>query len=346
MPFRPAPMVVVHLLIWCLVFLTPLIMLNQHRNDGWQFIPWLLFPLGSAMGGFYANYLFFIPRLLFQRRITIFLLANVVLFAGVSAFNEVWRYFLQSRGLLEQHSPFFSFEAAILRGFMAMIVLSGVAVAVRMTRQWYTSEGERRQLEAESLRSELSFLRLQLSPHFLFNTLNNITVLIDEDSQRAKNSILHLSKLLRSLLYEASHDSIPIESELRFLDSYIQLMRLRFGPELDFKMHVDIQDSSARMAPLLLMPLVENAFKHAIATGEQSIIHLHIATCDGTLYYEGKNSYRPKTHHDKSGSGVGLENLRKRLHLLYPKTHTYEVQVLENIYITRLSIVLQSPAGH
>lgn len=340
-PARPAPLLVVHLLIWSIVFLAPFLLVNQHRDEALRILPWLLFPLATVMAGFYTNYLVLIPRLLFKRWTFSFFLSNLVLFGVIAAINEIWRHYLQSHGLMQDHQQIFPIEFVIFRALFGMVVIGGVAVAVRMTRQWYTTEGERRLLEAEGLRSELSFLKLQLSPHFLFNTLNNITVLIDEDSVRAKESVLHLSKLLRALLYEAAQDTIPVQSELRFLESYIELMRLRFGPELDFQLQVDLADKHGRMAPLLLMPLVENAFKHGIDAGTASRVHIQITTRDGMLHYSSENTHRPKCSRDKSGSGVGLVNLRKRLHLLYQDRHTYTTEVVNDTYYTRLSLALE-----
>jgi LytS/YehU family sensor histidine kinase len=197
------------------------------------------------------------------------------------------------------------------------------------------------ELELENARAELSLLKSQISPHFLFNTLNNILTLIDENAELAKQSVQELSKLLRSVLYESEADTIAIEREVEFLTNYCNLMRLRYGPDLNFKLETDLEEPNAPIAPLLLIPMLENVFKHGIGPSlEESSINIKISSKKNKIIYESSNTYFPKTNQDKSGSGIGIANMLKRLELLYENRFSYDCKIAGSDYIIRLEISL------
>jgi two-component sensor histidine kinase len=292
------------------------------------FYLWLTVPLLSLMGGFYTNYFLFIPKLLSRRKFTLFLLANLALFAGVFALGGFWRSYMFITGLLPRH-PLPPIGIQMLQAVMGMVFIVGLAMAMRVTRDWFQAESRAERLEAESLRTELDFLRLQLSPHFLFNTLNNVVALIDLDAEKAKATVRDLSSLLRAMLYESDTEKVPLLKEIDFLKSYVRLMLLRYGNDLNFQMSLDLdpEDDHLQIAPLLLVPLVENSFKHSILPGQKNEISIQIRTRQGRLFYRSENSYHPKTSSDKSGSGVGIQNLQKRVALLYPDRSFYDNKI-------------------
>jgi sensor histidine kinase YesM len=219
------------------------------------------------------------------------------------------------------------------------IFVNGLAVAVRSTSMWFHSKSQIQELELENAYAKLSFLKMQISPHFLFNTLNNILTLIDENKELAKQSTQQLSKLLRFMLYESETDTVTIKQEVEFLTDYSDLMKLRYGSELDFNLETELNESGALIAPLLLIPLLENVFKHGIGTSiKDSSINIKISSKNGKIIFESSNTYFPKTNQDKSGSGIGITNTQKRLDLLYKNRYFYDCKIVGDNYITKLEL--------
>jgi CheY-like chemotaxis protein len=196
---------------------------------------------------------------------------------------------------------------------------------------------EKQKVEKLFIESELAFLRSQVSPHFLMNTLNNIHALIDYDSEEAKNSIIILSRLMRHLLYESESVANPISMEMDFIRNYVDLMRLRFAEKAEIKL--DIQDTmpSKSIPPLLFTSLLDNAFKHGIAANNGSFIHINISCANSKLIFEIKNGI---PNHTKSNapSGIGIENTRKRINLLYGENCELHISDNDDIFIARLTV--------
>lgn len=221
----------------------------------------------------------------------------------------------------------------------SVVMLSSVLLIIR---RFFVKVNESRQLEIEKIKSELSFLKTQFQPHFLFNTLNNIYSLILNNNQLAGKSILQLSALLRYMLYEAGAEKVELRKEIDHLDDYIELEKMRFAARLDFSFNISGQVRGKKIAPLLLMPLLENAFKHASGKVEERIwITVDLIVKDNNLYFTVENSVFPdgKIQMQNSYSGIGWENLRRRLSLLYEK-YTLNHELKENYYHAFLMIPL------
>jgi len=214
--------------------------------------------------------------------------------------------------------------------------------ALLIIRRFFIKVNESRQLEIEKMKSELSFLKAQFQPHFLFNTLNNIYSLTLNNNQLAGKSILQLSALLRYMLYEASAEKVELGKEIDHLDEYIELEKMRFPVKLDFSLNISGQVCEKKIAPLLLMPLLENAFKHASAKFDERIwMTVDLIVRDNDLCFTVQNSVFPngKIQIQNGYSGIGLENLRRRLSLLY-HDYTLNHELKENYYHAFLMIPL------
>lgn len=221
----------------------------------------------------------------------------------------------------------------MLNDIIMIVLAAGMGSTLRMSKRWWHAEQERReaviaqkQAELALKDSELSNLRNQINPHFLLNTLNNIYALITFDSDKAQKAIIELSKLLRYILYENNGRFIGIDKELNFLRNYIELMRLRLPKNFDVQFVCDISKTSGlQVAPLLYISLIENAFKHGISPTEDGFIHIHFDANEqnGEIICDIKNSNYPKTRNDKSGNGIGLEQVQRRLDILYPQRYVW-----------------------
>jgi len=204
----------------------------------------------------------------------------------------------------------------IINSMLLSILIVGFDAGLRMTVRWSKLEQEKTLLEKENVQNQLSFLRNQVSPHFFMNTLNNIHSLIDVNSEEAKEAIIKLSKLMRYLLYDSEVEKVPVAKELEFISSYIKLMKLRFSEKVQIHLSIPEKIPAKLIPPLLFTSFVENAFKHGISYQNISYIEISFVFEAEQLIFEIKNSI-PENKKDDSGFGIGIENSRKRLDIVF-----------------------------
>lgn len=228
--------------------------------------------------------------------------------------------------------------------FIIGVLIIGFNAGVKIFIQWIKEQDERNEKEKQYLNTELAFLRQQVSPHFFMNTLNNIHALVDIDSERAKDAIIKLSRLMRYLLYETDTEKIALSKEIEFLESYVELMRLRYEEaSLSIEIHYTDDDIAPVMIPsLLFLPLIENAFKHGVQNNKSSFVDIQFKVKSNTLIFTIKNSNFPaaKSKFDEA-SGIGLENIRKRLNLIYKSNYILLVNPEEKIFEVSLAIPIE-----
>ncbi len=333
------PPPVIHVLVWLFIYIVPVVLTIPSNEITWKVRYWTTVPFLATLISFYVNYSFLIPKFLYTKRIIIYTIINLFMFLTISYLIGLWKSHAVDVGVIVAHpEPEIPF-LWLMKSILALIFVNGIAISVRSTSLWFHSRTAVQKLELENMRSELSFLKMQISPHFLFNTLNNILTLIDENKELAKQTVQQLSKLLRSVIYDSEADSVTIKQEVEFLTSYSDLMRLRYGPELEFDLETDLSEPDAPIAPLLLIPMLENVFKHGIGPSvEGSSINIKITSKKGKITFESVNTYFPKTHQDKSGSGIGIVNMQKRLNLLYENRYFYDCKIANGKYITKLEL--------
>ncbi len=200
-------------------------------------------------------------------------------------------------------------------------------------------ENEKVRLEKENVASQLVLLRNQVSPHFLMNTLNNIHSLVDINAAEAKEAIIKLSKMMRYLLYETDSEKTTLKREIEFLESYINLMKLRFNEKVNITLNLPQNIPDRTIPPFLFTSLIENAFKHGISYKEESFIDIEMILGDDRLLLIVKNS-KIDNKKVEEFSGIGIENTRKRLDLLYAKNYHLDIIDRKDIFIVNLSIPL------
>jgi LytS/YehU family sensor histidine kinase len=228
----------------------------------------------------------------------------------------------------------------MLFDFVKHLLTAALSVALRMTGSWYKMEAERVELEKSRTEAELQNLKSQLNPHFLFNTLNNIYSLIAISPGQAQEAVHDLSRLLRYVLYESSASCVAAGKDLYFLRNYIELMRIRLPKHVELKTEIQIASPDTPIAPLLFITPIENAFKHGVSNNKPSFIQIEITAGNRQIDCSIRNSCFPKNAADKSGSGIGLSNLCKRLDLLYPGKYTFAYGQEGNDYACRLTLTL------
>ncbi|MDH6356568.1 sensor histidine kinase [Parabacteroides sp. PF5-9] len=284
---------------------------------------------------YYVNYFIFIDRMLFRKQHIFFLLANLLLLTGVQMLVGLYYRSLGVSSLVLERGTRFS---AFLGFYFVVFLVIGIAVALKMTARWYRADAERLELVQQNTESELKWLKSQLNPHFLFNTLNNIYSQVSIDAEQAKESIQQLSEMLRYMLYESSEKFVPLENELEFIRNYIELMRIRVSKRTTLEIDLPEAAPNTTIIPLLFISLVENAFKHGISASKPSYIQIAFRQTPDEISFCTVNSYFPKNEMDKGGSGIGLVNVRKRLELSYPGMYSFESGLIDEQYRSLLTI--------
>lgn len=340
----------IHLLCWGLLLAFPLFTYRQ--NDTMTDLMRHYF---RAMGGtfawmaiFYLNYFYLVPKVLFENKRKRFIAYNILaIFVLVVCMTWWWHtmgdlFPSQTPNKVLNGPP--KWTRFVQMSFMLILVI-GLSVAIRMSQRWHKLQEAK--IEAERIRTdaELKNLRNQLNPHFLLNTLNNIYALIAFDPDKAQTAVGELSKLLRHALYDNQKRFVPLYKEIEFIKNYIELMKIRVTNNVKIDTHINIEsDDSTPIAPLLFISLIENAFKHGISQTGEGEISIVIDKDDDNITCEIINSHYPKTDSDKSGSGIGLEQVAKRLELMYPGRYTWTkgVDANTNRYCSKLTLYSES----
>lgn len=335
----------IHAILWAVLLAFPFLFFSNETSEV-SFHGYLRFltMLSGIVIVFYVNYLYLVKRFLFSKQMWQFVLANFLLFTVLF----VIFYFLKEvippdeERMPPPHARDNHLLRFMLFDYIKYTFIAALSVALRMTNSWYKAESQRKELEKMRSEAELQNLKSQLNPHFLFNTLNNIYSLIAISQDRAQEAVHVLSRLLRYMLYDSSHPFVPIEKDIDFVRNYIELMRIRLPKHAT--LHTDIQTLSPEtpIAPLLFISLIENAFKHGVSNHKPCFIDIRIESDHRQVKCAIRNSYFPKDEQDKSGSGIGVVNLQKRLELLYPEANEFVCERDGDIFVSELTILLSA----
>lgn len=337
----------VHLLLWGVIFILPYFFIDSERIFTWRpFLRSIPEMVGFLMV-FYINFFLLIEKLLFKGRNKAFILWNIVLIIAVSFIMHytrelmefLWPY-LRPRWRGRPNGNNFFPLLFLLRNSTSLFMMMGLSVALKMTVRWLQVENERKELAKAKSEAELQNLKNQINPHFLLNTLNNIYALIEFNPPKAQQAVMDLSKLLRHLLYDNNQAFVPLKQEAEFMRNYIELMRIRLADHVKLTTRFDYSETgNTLISPLIFISLMENAFKHGISGENDSFIEISLKEHpDGKVEFVTRNSYFPKSGSDKSGSGIGLDLVKRKLELLYPDSYLWHTTVDDDVYSTVLVI--------
>ena len=296
------------------------------------YVVWGLFQAPLVV--YFANFYLLGPYLFFKRRYWLFMLINLGLILGLnSQFFMVYYYRNNIPNMPEMDANMW---IGFFSGFLMFLVLNCVIVAVAIgIRHFIRTRQIRQQLKEEKAKNteaELAWLKNQINPHFLFNTLNNISSLTQIDPDAAQDAIAQLSDLLRYAMYETNKKTVPIQGEVEFMRNYISLMKLRCNEMTTVNVQWSIVNGQSEVAPLLFISLIENAFKHGVSSSRSSTIDISLEQKDNSVVFTCDNTNYPKDDADRSGSGIGLENTRRRLDLMYANRYTWQQWLENDIY--------------
>ncbi|TYP98140.1 histidine kinase [Tenacibaculum adriaticum] len=350
--FKNTPALIIHILIW-VVFSG---ITATHFFFRLGFVPNDFYMRTSIyIGIFYINYSFFVPKLLLNKKIVSYIILSI-------GFILVFIYFIEPLIPHPKESPFFhkipdfrkipnTIDIDLKKrkpgmdfklffpAFPLLLLFFALSTSIRLVSEWYKMEKQKVLVESQKITSELSFLKAQLNPHFLFNSLNSIYSLANKKSDDTTVAIVTLSELMRYMIYEANKNTVSLQREITHIKNYIslQLLRLKDSSGVRVNIHGDL---NYKIEPLLLISFIENAFKYGTDfTGKTNIrIKITVENEKLNLYVFNTVSYQKK---DDENSGIGLENIKNRLKLLYPDSHTLEIQRDKKSYEVNLIIKLK-----
>ena len=342
-----------HIAFWAYMFLSPM---QFMRGTGLPMTQYWMNCMGQLlmMVMFYTNYLWLTPRYFVEGKHRYFLMFNTVLVLCFVVFLHYWSDFthliFQRSALIVRQPDAIDEIFYYIRDFVNMVIFATAGASVALASRWFWADDARKlaetarvKAETAQVKAELSNLRSQINPHFLLNTLNNIYALTAFDQQRAQDAVMQLSKMLRHMLYDNQQDNVKLSEEVTFLENYVNLMKIRLPQTVDVQFRTQLANTDARVAPLLFISLVENAFKHGISPTEPCFVHIDMEQPDdGHLFVTIKNSNYPKTENDRSGHGVGLQQVQRRLDLAYSERYEWTHGVSDDgkTYLSTLKIEL------
>jgi len=332
--------VLLHIAAWLLLFSLPFVLrpsMNnrqpEEQHSTLSFIRYILNDL-IYIGFFYLNAIVLIPRFIYRRRYREY--AGLLAIAFPALLLITWLVFFKLFDM-----PRFNLSGHILFNFFFFLFFLAGSTAYRMIRDRTRADRVAREKENENLKTELSLLRSQASPHFMFNVLNNMVALARKKSDLLEPSLLKFSSLMRYMLYEADEEKVALDKETEYLQSYIDLQQQRFGKNVQLCVSLDAVDDNYEIEPMLLIPFVENAFKHGTGIIENAQINIRLKAEKNLLHFSVQNKYDPKSIElkDKT-SGIGLTNVKRRLNLLYGNKHNLIITQKDNWFNVSLQLNL------
>ncbi|HEV7349196.1 histidine kinase [Telluribacter sp.] len=347
---KKATVILLHLSYWLLYcFLVSfLFLLSQATEDSavedWEdWVAILLFALLTGIISFYAFYGWLVPRYLTTRRVRLFVGVGLVVSSGIGLFAT----FMVSMATtiiiyIALHQTQFIFfqpkdQLVLMTGFTLLAVVNGMmGTVIRGFITWYTDIHMKEMVAGKALRTEIELLKAQLNPHFLFNTLNNIDILIELDAPRASQYLNKLSDLLRFTLYETQADQIPLTHELAYIKKYIELQKVRTPNEQYVTLHIEGPAEGVLIAPMLFIPYIENAFKYATNKKVPEAIRIYFSVAENQIQFRCINVVDKSSTRPKQQGGLGQRLLRQRLTLLYQETYTLDIQATKDSYSVHL----------
>lgn len=331
-----------HVLFWMLYIASEFFANRIHMMPGheWRFLQNMFLTLPALVIPTYFIALFVVPRYLITNKWLQFVLWILAISVLVFVARIKWAELLQ---YMESGEYYRIPASKLLKNIIRDYAIIALAVCIYIIGDYRRKQTLNAQLVRAKAEAEIKLLKGQLHPHFLFNSLNNIYSLALSKSDQTADSILKLTELLEYLLYRANQDKVPLIKEVELLQHYIDLETLRYGEKLKIKTEIMLHQDSVQVAPLILLPFAENCFKHGgVGSDGQFRISIKLHTTANTLtFYITNSKHKHNAGHPVNG-GIGLENIRQRLALLYPNRHTLEIREENDKFDVRLTIKLQN----
>lgn len=334
-----------HLAFWCVYFSFFLyqITFSRHGEEPDYDTAFLdaFVQIGTMALLSYLNYFYFLPRFLknqnFWRYFIEFVIPFVILVTALIYFKR-HLYFDDQE---PHHKGFLYTTKFFVQAYLGSLFIVIFVGMLRFAEDWFKLEAKRKEIENEKLMAELRFLKAQINPHFLFNTLNNLYYLAFTNSPNTTEVIAKLSQMMRYMIYDSNHVTVPMSKEIEYMENYISLEKLRLNNPIPINFEVKGNSDSLMIVPLIFITFLENAFKHGVSNNsEDAWVNIFIKVEGKQCVYRVENSKIPKNTNHEEKSGIGLQNLQRRLALSYPDNYELKVEEETDKYSVELSINL------
>lgn len=325
-------------LLYILAYIGFLVLDKQwySRNNDWaSYLPTFCIHLSLMMLLVYLNTFVLIPYLEKTKKLLVYIVCLLLLIGAYTFLKVSYDRYNMSRLFNLKDSPVAPY---IWNSVVYAIWFTVISSMLYITQNWYDHRQLMKNIQISQLQTELKYLRSQINPHFLFNGLNTIYGFIDIGNQQAREVLLQFSSLLRYNLYEADVDMIDLGKEVSYIQNYVALQKARSNPALSISLQTDIENDDLKIAPLLLIPFIENAFKfssHEEDKGGSIVISL--VQTGNRIHFECRNSYEAGVRHS---GGIGLNNVKRRLDLLYKDSYTLEIEDENDHWNIKLILIL------
>lgn len=338
---RKRKQLLLHVSIWTVFAFFNLM---QPRLDSNFVTKGILILLIGKIAVFYINYSYLVPQFLLKKRVWLYVVLTLILVViSTLLFKEFGPEFEPRHNIslppLPKNKPEFLFHIKLIGPFIFNILLVVTGIALRVYPEWNRNERHKKEIEVQKSVTELSFLKNQLNPHFLFNSLNSIYSLTTKKSNDAPEAVITLSELMRYMLYETDNDFVLLKNELEYIQNYLKLQRLRIANNENVTINVHGTISNQKIRPLLLISFIENAFKYGTDFKGNTEIKIEINVKENEVEFTCINLIG-KRKNDTDSSGIGLQNTKERLELLYPNKHELVVEEKDNRFIVKLTLKL------
>ncbi|MBT1702609.1 sensor histidine kinase [Chryseosolibacter indicus] len=342
--FQRKRLLLVHISFW-LMYLSFFLYQVSHFRHGKDFewgraTTFAAVQLLSTMLVVYLNYFIFFPRFLVQQKLWKYLLEFLVPFAIIIfARVHLQRYLID--GYTYQRQYFYS-HIYVVELVIVTLFITGFIAMLRFAADWFELMATKREIENERLTAELNFLKAQINPHFLFNTLNNLYYLAYTNSSNTTEVIAKLSQMMRYMIYDSNHDRVPLTKEIEYMENYISLERLRLNNQIPISFDITGDVDRYLIAPFIFITFLENAFKHGVSnTNPKAWVKVGIRLQGNICIYTVENSKITSAKPEaEEKSGIGLQNVQRRLELSYPKRHELKVEDGSGQYKITLTLTL------
>jgi len=356
----------IHLLIWGGLFFINFIFLNNYRiefDSKYHIFIWLLY-----IGVFYINYLLLMPRFFFRKRFIIYAICSLIVLSGAQLVRveldkkHFEKIFLSENKMMKPDKSFFKNmpQPPMMHekgppgrrkrpgrfgmfhfSFYSIFLIYLASISICFMQKWQNDEKLNSEIDKERISNELLFLKQQINPHFLFNALNSIYSMTINTSKPASDAVLKLSSILRYMLYETENKMVDLRDEIYIISDYIALQRLRLPENVKLNYLVKGEVKNQKIVPLLLIPLIENAFKYGTDNIGNSFIDIMISTTESRLELLVRNQIVKQTQRMENDSGIGIKNIKRRLDLLYPGKYFFTIDTNKDVFSVLLQIELK-----
>ncbi|HPN39395.1 MAG TPA: histidine kinase [Melioribacteraceae bacterium] len=334
-----------HILFWIGYLSYYTFQSGYYNNDYLEMFKGYLIYLPILLAATYFTNYYVVPKFLLTKQyfkfVIIFIISAIIFILSMK--SVFWLYlapkYYNKMGLVGYYKAGFFYPTYLMAHAISIYFIVFVFGFIKLTKRWFINNQITQELKKEKLEAELKFLKAQMNPHFLFNVLNSLYALALKQSDKTADMILKLSAMMDYILYESKNDFILIEKELKLIYDYVELEKLRYGEKLNFNFIISGKTDNVYLPPLILFPFIENSFKHGVSNSvDHSYINVTLNLLESKIEFIIENN-KPKyiINHQKK-EGIGLNNVLKRLELIYQNKYTFEKSETENTFLIKLNI--------